>query len=796
MTHVTLYYTCAVMVSMLIPILAECPRLCECKWKSGKESVVCLNANLTVVPLHLDSGTQILDLTGNGIVTLRNEEFSKAGLLNLQKIYLAKCKLKTIERFTFKNLINLVELDLSYNVLSFVPSHAFDTIPEIRELKLNGNPIQKIANSAFSSTHDLIRLELSHCRINFIEQGAFLEQADKLEWLKLDSNRLTEIDVSVLQRLRNLHGLELAGNPWNCSCKLLNLREWMIRRNVPYDIPPTCQYPKRIFQRSWRVLELDEFACAPKIVPTEHKAKGVEGRNVTLTCNIDGVPNPTIKWSFRNRVIANLSGVAQWSGKKMYILNLRNNSSELTIYSAEMHDAGLYTCSAENKAGKSEAMVTLTMGKKIQESTISDKTLVVSVLLGLTVTFLCCAVAVYFASVRKKRILNWHSNECRRDDNYEKIEMKERASRNVNGGVARDGTGLVAVSRKNGDYSVVPGTDTDHEVDEEEESTLEITTPGTSADKRSNNGADSNRVNKAACTVEADNDNTRESRDNIKRTYNSTFGTYKISPAPSASVRLSPPSLSATYTATTSRQVPDVIGHSPFRNVSSRTQSERGSASDINELFCTLPRKRDLPKYRSSDSQSLLLPESRYGSESGSSSDSFARRMSIETRRFHDSNLTKHRGNRTSGGSLLNLSRDERCIDPTSTPLLDVKSLETRMRRKPSQSEFASPGNPYDCHAAQLEKFLEEYRVLQKQLTKMKETCDSLCQERTRGDESIVASSSANTGANLNNRIILPNTNQSIQDSVEFKHFENQLTKYLMTRSLSTRNFSSDILHN
>lgn len=39
----------------------ECPAVCECKWKSGKESVICANAKtkLTEIPSGLDPGTQV-----------------------------------------------------------------------------------------------------------------------------------------------------------------------------------------------------------------------------------------------------------------------------------------------------------------------------------------------------------------------------------------------------------------------------------------------------------------------------------------------------------------------------------------------------------------------------------------------------------------------------------------------------------------------------------------------------------------------------------------------------------------
>lgn len=449
--------------------LAECPRLCECKWKSGKESVICLNANLSVVPLHLDAGTQVLDLTGNNLAIIRHEEFSKAGLVNLQKVYIAKCRLKTLERYSFKNLINLVELDLSYNTLSNVPSHTFDSIHELRELKINGNPIQRILNNAFVNLPQLVRLEITDCKILTIEPKALVGLEKSLEWLKLDKNKLTDVVASSFTILQNLHGLELAGNPWNCSCSLRPLREWMLRQNVPFDIPPVCQYPKRLHSKSWDKLDLDEFACVPEIFAYDSKAHGIEGKNITMACRIAGIPEPNVRWLLKNKVIANLSGSPYSSGKKLYMVHLNNKSSDLTIFSADLQDAGTYVCAAENKAGRAEASVTLAVSKKPPESGFTNKVLLASVCTGIAFVLISCLISLCVCSVRKKQVIRWRNRECRREDNYEKIEMNHKVV-NTNGGVGANPEQIAVVSnRRNGEYRVVPGGDTDQEVEEEED---------------------------------------------------------------------------------------------------------------------------------------------------------------------------------------------------------------------------------------------------------------------------------------------------------------------------------------
>lgn len=450
--------------------MADCPHLCECKWKSGKESVICLNANLTAVPLQLDAGTQVLDLSLNNLVSIKNDEFSQAGLLNLQKIFLARCKLRTLDKYSFRNLINLVELDLSYNMLTSVPSHVFPSVPEVRELKLSGNPIQRLVSEAFVKVPQLVRLELADCKISNIELAAFNGLEKSLEWLKLDKNRLTEVNYKSLTILQSLHGLDLAGNPWNCSCNLRPLREWMLRNNIPFGIPPVCQYPKRLQGKSWDKLDLDEFACVPEIFAYEAKTHGVEGKNVTMTCRIAGVPEPSVRWLLKNKVISNLSSTSYSSGKKLYVVQLQKNASDLTILAADLQDAGVYVCAAENKAGRAEASVTLAVSRKPQENTLTSKVLIVSVVSAIFLVLGTCMVAVCFWTLKKKQTRKWGRRECRREENYEKIEMNHKGG-NLNGKIGQSSVSVVESIRRNGDYRVVPGADTDQEGDEEEDAT-------------------------------------------------------------------------------------------------------------------------------------------------------------------------------------------------------------------------------------------------------------------------------------------------------------------------------------
>ena len=65
---------------------ALCPASCRCLWKSSKMTVECGGAGATVIPDNIDIGTQVLNMSHNSLKGLTLDMFSRAGLLNLQKI--------------------------------------------------------------------------------------------------------------------------------------------------------------------------------------------------------------------------------------------------------------------------------------------------------------------------------------------------------------------------------------------------------------------------------------------------------------------------------------------------------------------------------------------------------------------------------------------------------------------------------------------------------------------------------------------------------------------------------------
>jgi hypothetical protein len=132
---------------------------------------------------------------------------------------------------------------------------------------------------------------------------------------------------------------------------------------------------------------------------------------------------------WKNNVVANISNVS--NSKKLYVMQLAGQSSNLTIITADLHDAGTYTCTAENKAGKVEASITLAVTRKPPEKVVPGRVIVAGIIVG--VLFLLAASLLVFCACNiRKRQINHQcaSQSVRRADSYEKIEMNHKVTDN------------------------------------------------------------------------------------------------------------------------------------------------------------------------------------------------------------------------------------------------------------------------------------------------------------------------------------------------------------------------------
>lgn len=281
-----------------------------------------------------------------------------------------------------------------------------------------------------------------------------------LEYLELSQNRLFVLHVAVLAPLRSLKGLELANNPWECSCALRPLRDWMIRRNVPATVVPDCNSPPRLMSQSWDRLDLEDFACIPEVSAATSHFKGLEGNEVTLVCQVSGVPAPRVRWVRGGRLLANTTSSNVNSGRA-FMLRSEGHTSNLTIKSADMQDTGSYVCNAENRAGKAEVVLSLIIEKKTPNKTFGGRALMAGMAVSAVIVLSSCLIGLCAYETRKKRQLDrWNEQIVttnHREDSYEKIEANIKSNVEVSRVLPPDN------GRKRGDYRNVPLHDPEDE---------------------------------------------------------------------------------------------------------------------------------------------------------------------------------------------------------------------------------------------------------------------------------------------------------------------------------------------
>ncbi|KAG8324597.1 leucine-rich repeat-containing protein 24 [Homalodisca vitripennis] len=395
-----------VLVSLVGAAIA-CPTSCLCKWKGGKQTIECINKNLITIPDGMDQGTQVLDFSGNNLKLLPRERFQRMGLTNLQKIFLARCRISQIDDRAFRGLTNLVELDLSYNYITSVPTETFLDYSALMRLTLNNNPIRYLKSSSFQPLKFLLSLEMTDCQMEVIEDDAF-NGLESLEWLKLDKNRLLNIKGSNILPDK-LNGIALHSNPWQCDCRLVDFRDWMVKYKIPQTVEPKCNSPVRLRGRLINSLEPNELACLPDVTPTTLYLEIAEGKNVSLLCRVSAIPEAKVSWWFQGTILQNDSMVAP--GLHLYYFVEEGGlekKSELFIFNTNIDDNGTFVCIAENPAGKSQSNFTIRIVLK-EEPLVGlavfpyEYVILISGVVSVLAIFLILIITVCFMRCRKQR---------------------------------------------------------------------------------------------------------------------------------------------------------------------------------------------------------------------------------------------------------------------------------------------------------------------------------------------------------------------------------------------------------
>ncbi|XP_036401251.1 SLIT and NTRK-like protein 6 [Megalops cyprinoides] len=194
-----------------------------------------LTGNMIQRLLHYDfvdfESLKLLNLANNQIDHIDNEAFLNLG--HLKKLHLNANRLDKLSPGMFTGLHNVEYMYLEYNVIKAILPGTFNTTPNLKLLYLNNNLLQTLPSQIFNNV--------------------------PLARLNLRKNMFMHLPVSsMLDHLNSLEQIYLEDNPWDCSCDLVALKQWVEKHGKNAVVGTIlCHTPSKIAKMELRTLRLE-----------------------------------------------------------------------------------------------------------------------------------------------------------------------------------------------------------------------------------------------------------------------------------------------------------------------------------------------------------------------------------------------------------------------------------------------------------------------------------------------------------------------------------------------------------
>lgn len=200
-----------------------CPGVCTCYGNTTDCSDVGL-LSLTPLLTLLDQDCLILRVPQNNLSSLAKTELSNFSSLDL--LDLSQNHFSTLQPGVFSSLSGLSWLNLSANYLGVRLTSDPNSSTEALQGWNRSQRSTGLSKDVFRGLWRLRGLDLSKNGLLWLPKG-LLDGIPRLVWLSLASNRLVTLNRATFEPLVGLRQLQLAGNPWECDCKLRDFKHWM-----------------------------------------------------------------------------------------------------------------------------------------------------------------------------------------------------------------------------------------------------------------------------------------------------------------------------------------------------------------------------------------------------------------------------------------------------------------------------------------------------------------------------------------------------------------------------------------
>ncbi|XP_019643134.1 PREDICTED: leucine-rich repeat-containing protein 4C-like [Branchiostoma belcheri] len=293
-----------------------------------------LNNRLSSVPTSSFKAIPALRelwLRGNPITCLDAMAFYPLSSLRLLDIGEMR-QLKAVSKDAFAGLSRLVYLNMAVSNLESVPYLQYLT--SLEELDLSGNSIQMLKSGDLVGLKRLKRLLMVSTNLSKVEYNAFKDLSELRE-LDLSYNNLTLLPLGLFYPCYSLKKVNLGRNPWNCSCQVTWLVDWLSThvQNRTDGSVGTCQYPDSLRGKYLFEVQFMLIQCPPVNV-TSPNVEVPEGDSATMYCNAG--QETAVSWMTPNGTVIRHGS---------YKVRVRVfNDGTLNITSVTMSDSGLYRC--------------------------------------------------------------------------------------------------------------------------------------------------------------------------------------------------------------------------------------------------------------------------------------------------------------------------------------------------------------------------------------------------------------------------------------------------------------------
>uniref|UniRef100_A0A8C2WXM2 SLIT and NTRK like family member 2 n=1 Tax=Cyclopterus lumpus TaxID=8103 RepID=A0A8C2WXM2_CYCLU len=254
------------------PVPMLCPTVCVCTSQNPDSG---LNINCQERKLHNISELnpkptypKKLHLTGNYLQVIYRTDLTEYSSLEL--LHLGNNRIAVIQEGAFENLTNLRRLYLNGNYIESLTQSLFAGLQSLQYLYLEYNIIKDILPQTFNSLHNLQLLFLNNNLLRSLPDNVF--GGTMLTRLNLRNNHFSYLAVrGVLDQLSAFIQIDLQENPWDCTCYIVALKNWMELSSTSVVVNEiTCDSPSKHAGRLLRSLR-NEAICPDPISPTESR---------------------------------------------------------------------------------------------------------------------------------------------------------------------------------------------------------------------------------------------------------------------------------------------------------------------------------------------------------------------------------------------------------------------------------------------------------------------------------------------------------------------------------------------